>query len=188
MWKPTEVLGFWYQHAASWTTPDRGFRQACRRRFVTLCVLAGEGGLDEWCAPVESAVALVLLLDALPRLIFADTAIAYEHSGKACALARRYVTSRELRRLPPWQQIWLMAPLVHSERRADQQLAQALVEEAAWPGAEDPALDGLRRAWQARLSEFVQFGRFPDRNALLGRRSTPEEALYLASIRGVLQV
>ena len=127
----------------------------------------------------ESALALVLLLDQIPRNIFRGTPRVYATDAMARAVAERAMAKR-LRHAdaaPAWRLFFYM-PLHHSENLADQQRATALV--ASLPDRGDPEHGENRRYGLPYVDVIERFGRFPHRNAILGRESTPEELAFLA--------
>jgi uncharacterized protein (DUF924 family) len=126
------------------------------------------------CAPL-SCLALVLLLDQVPRNVFRGTPRAYASDAKARAVARVAIAAGFDAQLPPPQRAFLYLPFEHSELLEDQCACMALFE------ALPPEHLGPRTlAIVARHHEIVaRFGRFPHRNKVLGRVSTPEEEAFL---------
>jgi uncharacterized protein (DUF924 family) len=142
---------------------------------------AASGELASWEATPESALALVLLLDQIPRNAFRDTPRAYATDPAARAAADRALARGFDAAFPPvWRKFFYM-PLHHSEDVADQRRATALTE--ALPDDRDPEdrdrRGGLRRYGLPYVEVIERFGRFPHRNAILGRTSTPEELAFL---------
>ncbi len=128
----------------------------------------------------EEQVALVVLLDQFPRNIFRDSGEAFAYDGKARAIARRLIDG-DWRRFRPAEQCFVLLPFEHSEDVADQDLAVRLYAERA-----TTAPDGLTEKCRSELDYATKhrdlirtFGRFPHRNAVLGRESTAEEAAFL---------
>jgi uncharacterized protein (DUF924 family) len=169
-----EVLDFWFAEDARplWFAPTPDFDQAIRERFGQTFARAAGGGLKSWEARPEGCVALCLLLDQMPRNMFRGPPRAFATDDQALAVARRAVDRGFDRRLPPEYKNFLYLPFMHSERLADQLQAVALFESAGLCEALDYA--------KGRLSIMRRFGRFPHRNAILGRTSTPEELEFLA--------
>ncbi|MEB3322499.1 MAG: DUF924 family protein [Synechococcaceae cyanobacterium] len=172
--EPAEVLRFWFEQTRprQWFARDPAFDALLRDRFLGLTGRAVAGELAPWGEAPRSGLALVLLLDQFPRQIWRDTARAFAGDGRALALSQRAVASgwvaaetEQARR-----QFWLM-PLMHSEELA--------VQEAALPL--------FQRFCDARTADFARrhrdviarFGRFPHRNKVLGRASTPRELAFL---------
>lgn len=183
---PSEVLDFWFGAKGSaehgqlrkcWFEKNAAFDAEIRRRFLPLVDEAAAGRLDGWAAQPESLLALIVLLDQFPRNLFRDTARAFAADGKALALAQQAVAKGLDARLLPVQRAFVYLPFEHSEDMAMQDRAVALFAELAGQGeAFASYLD-----YAERHREVIRrFGRFPHRNAILGRASTPEEAAYLA--------
>jgi len=180
-----EVLDFWFSDGPdafrkAWFVRDDGFDAEIRRRFGALLEPAREGALDDWALMAEGALALLLVLDQFPRNLHRGTPQAFAADAKARQVARDAVLARRLdAMLAPTQRIFLYLPFEHSEAMADQDLSVALFEglrdapQHRMPGG---AIDFAWRHWLV----IRRFGRFPHRNAALGRDSTPAELAYLA--------
>lgn len=180
------LLGFWFADGPdtfrkAWFTKDDAFDAACREGFGTLVVPAREGRLDGWAATAEGALALLLLLDQFPRNLFRGSAEAFASDAHARAVAREAVLARHLdRALRPAQRIFLYLPFEHSEEAADQDLSVALFE-GLRDLREHAAPNGtIDYAWRHR-AVIRAFGRFPHRNAVLGRATTRAEEAWLAA-------
>jgi len=177
-----EVLEFWFADGPdafrpAWFARDDAFDAEIRRRFGALLDPAREGALDGWAGTAEGALALLLVLDQFPRNLHRGTPLAFASDAKARAIARAAVLERRLDLfLTPTQRVFLYLPFEHSEAMADQDLSVALFE-----GLRDsPTLhEAIAFAWKHRVV-VARFGRFPHRNATLGRDSTPAELAYLA--------
>ncbi|MDW8398545.1 MAG: DUF924 family protein [Acetobacteraceae bacterium] len=180
-----ELLQTWFAEGPevfrpAWFRRDDAFDSLLRARFGHALLPAREGALDGWIAEPRGALALLLLLDQLPRNLFRGTAEAFASDAKARAVAREAVfVHRHHRALTPVEQVFLFLPFEHSESLADQELSVALFEGLR----HDPRLGGpggaVDYAWR-HLEVIRRFGRFPHRNAALGRTSTAEEVAYLA--------
>jgi uncharacterized protein (DUF924 family) len=133
--------------------------------------------LSSWEATPEGALALVLLLDQIPRNIFRGSPRAYATDAEARAVADRALEKGFDRLFPlVWRRFFYM-PFHHSENLKDQRRSLALLETEH----RDPDRAGsLRRYGLPYIEVIKRFGRFPHRNAVLGRRSTPEEIAFLA--------
>jgi uncharacterized protein (DUF924 family) len=169
-----KVLDFWFAQDTkpSWFAPKPDFDQAIRARFGQTFARAAAGELNGWEASPEGCVALCLLLDQMPRHMFRGTPRAFATDDAALAVAKRAVYRGFDRRLSPDYKNFLYMPFMHSERLVDQLRAPALFEAAGLSEALGYAKD--------HLSIIRRFGRFPHRNAILGRTSTPEELEFLA--------
>ena len=149
-----------------------------RALFLADYERAAAGALADWETAPNSALALVLLLDQVPRNIFRATPRAYAADPLACAVADRAMAKGFDMLVPPAWRMFFYMPLHHSENLADQQRATALV--ASLPDRRDPERGGNRRYGLPYVDVIERFGRFPHRNAILGRQSTPEEIAFLA--------
>jgi uncharacterized protein (DUF924 family) len=184
------VLDFWFgelddtgmpqpaRHAL-WFRKNPATDARIADRFGDLVRQALAGGLAPWAGRDRGVIALVLLLDQFPRNIFRDTARAYSGDARALALAQDCIAAGHHQRLPAIHQVFLFLPLEHSESLDAQEECVALFRELeAVTGL--AALGEFRRYAEAHRDVISRFGRFPHRNAHLGRRSTPEEMAYLA--------
>ena len=181
---PQAILDFWFEgdrHAfrERWFKPDPAFDAEIRARFSPALGPAMAGTLDGWAASPAGALALCILLDQFPRNLHRGTPGAFAADAKAREVARAAVLrDRHDLALTPTERSFLYLPFEHSEAMADQDLAVALFEGLR----DDPVhrapggtIDYAWRHWRV----IRRFGRFPHRNAVLGRDSTPAEATYL---------
>jgi uncharacterized protein (DUF924 family) len=157
------------------STPEHDDR--LRELFLADYERAAAGALADWEAAPESALALVLLLDQIPRNIFRATPRVYVTDALARAVADRAMAKGFDMLVPPAWRMFFYMPLHHSENLADQQRATALV--ANLPVRRDPEHGENRRYGVPYVDVIERFGRFPHRNAILGRPSTPEELAFL---------
>jgi len=158
------------------STPEHDDR--LRELFRADYERAAAGALPDWEAAPDSALALVLLLDQIPRNIFRATPRVYATDPLACAVADRAMAKGFDMLVPPAWRMFFYMPLHHSENLADQQRATALV--ASLPDRGDPERGENRRYGLPYVDVIERFGRFPHRNAILSRESTPEEIAFLA--------
>ena len=149
-----------------------------RELFLADFERAAAGRLGEWEGMPQSALALVLLLDQIPRNIFRATPRAYVADAMARAVADRAMARGFDMQVPPAWRLFFYMPLHHSENLADQRRATVLA--ASLPDRGDPERGGNRRYGLPYVDVIERFGRFPHRNAILGRPSTPEEIAFLA--------
>jgi uncharacterized protein (DUF924 family) len=156
------------------STPE--FDAALRAEFLADHEAACAGVLQSWEGSAEGALALVILLDQIPRNIFRGNPRAYTSDALARPAADRALGRGFDRAVPPVWRGFFYLPFEHSENLADQERGLALF--SSLPVRSDDS-DPLRHA--RRHHEIVaRFGRFPHRNAILGRASTPEELAFLA--------
>jgi uncharacterized protein (DUF924 family) len=184
-----DVLGFWFgeppdphrnpasaRYRQAWFDKDDAFDTQIRERFLALHEEAAAGHLRAWADESRSAVALLLLLDQFPRNLFRGTPRAFATDELARATARHALARGLDVTLPLVWRWFIYLPFEHSESLADQRLSVSLFEGLV---AHDPSQkEGLLYA-RKHLEVIERFGRFPHRNALLGRESTPEEAEFL---------
>lgn len=188
-----DLLGFWLgtpdpDGAVSDETFGRYWRRSeafdaeIRERFGELHARAGRGELDGWAETPRGRAALVIVLDQLSRNLHRDDPRAFDNDGKALRLALEGVERGEHLSLRPMQAYFLLMPLMHSEELAVQQRGVELFDElAARHTAPELAKCFAGAADYARRHRDIvaRFGRFPHRNATVGRASTPEELEFL---------
>ena len=180
-----EILDFWFGAPGSaehgrprqlWFSKSDATDALIRERFGAAVDAALRGGLDPWADDddARSALALILLLDQFTRNIFRDTARAFAGDAAALAVARRLVGDGRHRRLAPVERWFAYLPFEHSEAIDDQHESLRLFGELADEGMTEPL------AWARKHYEIIaRFGRYPHRNAALGRASTAEEIEFL---------
>ncbi len=179
-----DILDFWFlplgdpEHGKArdiwWrSTPD--FDAETVARFGSRIEQAIAGELDAWTDSPEGALALILLCDQFPRNCFRKTARAFCGDGKAIEVARLALARFYPSVFGPNLRLFFYMPFGHSEALADQLLACALFETI---GGEE----NLKSAADHR-DVVARFGRFPHRNEVLGRTSTPEELAYLTDAK-----
>ncbi len=167
-------LDFWFSAESEpyWFEKNPEFDARVREKLGTLAEAALAGALDCWQETAEGSLALLLLLDQVPRNLNRGSAAAFAADPKARDVARRMLRLGQDLALPPDRRRFCYLPFEHSEDLADQYLSCALF------GAL-PDRDIVKWA-VAHLVLIERYGRFPHRNAALGRPSTPEEEHYLA--------
>jgi uncharacterized protein (DUF924 family) len=168
---PETVLAFWREAGPDkWFTRDDAFDADIRDKFLTTYEAAAAGKLGDWEGTAEGALALAIVLDQFPRNMFRGQARCYAADSQARAVAHRALKRGYEQDVPEAERGFFFLPFSHSEDMADQQRCVALYREA---GDEN-----LKYA--ERHADIVRrFGRFPHRNAILGRATTPEEQAYL---------
>lgn len=190
---PRQVLDFWFGDADDpggadpvaqervrrrWFTKDASFDAQVRERFLPLVEAAERGGLAAWDderASASDRLALVLVCDQFPRNLFRDEARAFALDARALATARRMVARGDDLALPPVRRWFAYLPFEHAESREDQRESLRL-----FGLLRDDPVAGQAWDWAARHADVIErFGRFPHRNAALGRASTPEEMAFL---------
>ncbi len=189
-----EILTFWFAdacrssedltaRAARWFRRDEAFDQEIADRFGALLERAALGELDFWADAPRSALALVLVMDQFPRNLFRESGRAFAYDEKAARVAIEAVHKGFDQALHPVETYFLYLPFEHAEDLAHQDRCVALTEALV---ARAPA--GMARSFESfadyarRHREIIRrYGRFPHRNAALGRPSTPDEEAYLQS-------
>jgi len=179
------VMDFWFgRHGdrgrdtprRQWFEKSDAFDEQIRDRFGTLIPRAIAGELQGWSADPESAVAHILVLDQFTRNVFRGSAQAFAGDARALAAARALVDAGTDRMLPGVQRQFVYLPFEHAEDLAAQDEALRLFTELE---REVPIVGELSLWAQRHRDIIVRFGRFPHRNAALGRSSTPEEIEFL---------
>lgn len=178
---PDAVLDFWFAEGPdtqmkAWFIKDQDFDGALRNRFSDWLRVARQGGLDGWGATPEGKLALIILLDQVSRNIHRGMAESFAGDAQALDLARGMAASGEGQRLTPTQRIFAYLPFEHSEAMADQDRSVALFDAMHDVPGMETVIDFAHR----HRAVIARFGRFPHRNAIVGRASTPEEVAYLA--------
>jgi uncharacterized protein (DUF924 family) len=167
-----EILAFWRAAGRDkWFEKDDAFDAEIRTRFLDTYTAAAAGGLAAWEDEPEGALALVIVLDQFPRNIFRGDARTYAADPLARAMAGRAIARAFDQRFPPDERGFFYLPFEHSENLADQERSVALCRAA---GDEE----GIKYA-EIHADTIRRFGRFPHRNPLLGRPTTPEEQAFL---------
>jgi uncharacterized protein (DUF924 family) len=174
------VLQFWFGDQdvsrAEWFRKDPAFDALIASRFGTQVEQALGGGLSAWDGTPAGALARILLLDQFTRNIFRDTPRAFAGDALALAAAQALRARGEDQALPPLRRVFAYLPFEHAEDRALQRLSVALFEGLA---AADPALESNADYARRHAVVIERFGRFPHRNAVLGRASSAEELAFL---------
>ncbi|HZA43806.1 MAG TPA: DUF924 family protein [Rubrobacter sp.] len=179
-----EVLAFWFgredepdygEFREAWFRKDPEFDQQVQERFGPLYERAAAGELDGWREEARSCLALVICLDQFPRNMFRGDGRTHATDDKALETAR-YALERALdRELPPFQRVFVYMPFMHSESVEDQRRSVELFGRLA----ERPGAPDLTSYAVGHMEIVERFGRFPHRNVILGRETTPEEAEFL---------
>ena len=165
------VIDFWNEAGqALWFAKDPGFDARFRERFLTLHEAAARGELARWTSAADGALALVILLDQFPRNAFRGTPRMYATDAMGRDVADAAIAAGYDRIVSPELQAFFYLPFGHSEDLADQERAVTLCRRLGPP----------HLAFAEHHRDIVRrFGRFPHRNAILGRVSTPDERQYL---------
>lgn len=167
-----DVIDFWLAAGEEgWFNASTAFDALCRERFLELHLTASRGELEHWSQEATGALALLLLLDQLPRNMFRGSAHAYATDPMARAVTYQALSLDFDQQFAPELRSFFYLPLMHSEERADQQRASELFQTLDIPRA---------IKWRTHhLAIIERFGRFPHRNHVLGRSTTPDEQTWL---------
>jgi uncharacterized protein (DUF924 family) len=173
---PADITGFWTAAGpAKWFAHKAAFDDAIRLKFEPVHHAAARGEYAAWGETAEGALALLLLLDQFPRNLYRGSAHAYATDPLARSIARAAAEAGFDRRVSSDLRFFFYMPFMHSEAIADQDRSFALLEAY---DAETGEIDQLKSAVMHR-DVIRRFGRFPHRNAALGRETTPEEQAFL---------
>ncbi len=168
-----QVLRYWFVETdpKSWWIPDPAFDERIRGRFAALHAQAAQGELYGWRTEPRGRLAEIIVLDQFSRNLFRGSARAFAQDLAALTLAQEAISVDAHLALVPVERAFLLLPYMHSESRAIHVEAERLYREFAPP-------DNLH--FELRHKAIVdRFGRYPHRNAALGRTSTPEELGFL---------
>ena len=179
MTSPSEIVDFWVKDTgpSGWYAVDPAFDDMLRARFGALHAQAADGELDGWAQTAEGALALLILLDQFSRNMFRGDARAFAQDAKARAVAEAAIEAGHDRGVAWPQRQFFYMPLMHAEDLAAQDRCVAIFRAAGEEGAGNIHHALIHRA------VIAEFGRFPYRNAALGRDSTLQETLYMQAGR-----
>ena len=176
-----EILTFWFtsgphEDREVWFRKDDAFDGEIRERFGDAIAAGLAGAFGDWCTTPRGSLARVILLDQFTRNAFRGTPQAFAGDARALATAKQALQREFDRELDPYERWFMYMPFVHSEDLATQDQAVTLfVALATETGLDSPL------PWTQRHRDVIaRFGRFPHRNEILGRPSTPEELAFLA--------
>jgi uncharacterized protein (DUF924 family) len=190
-WQP--LLDWWFgtaseaaevaaQKHALWFAKRTAQDAEARERFGVLVSAALDGGLQDWVVDTDGWLALLLLLDQLPRMIHRDTPQAFAGDARARELARAGLAVGREAALPAIRQVFVYLVLEHAEVLAlqDEAVRRFVALHAQAAPAEQPLFASFLDYAERHRAVIARFGRFPHRNAILGRDSTAAESAFLA--------
>ncbi len=168
-----DINDFWFSPQArnNWFTPNERFDDEIRLRFEETYNEAHQGAYSEWRGDARGGLALVLLFDQFPRNMFRGVAQAFATDDLALEIARETITAGLDRQLSEEERGFFYMPYMHSEDHGVQDVGLRLYGELGHK-------ERLDFMWRHHAI-ISQFGRFPHRNAVLGRQSTDEEIVFL---------
>ncbi len=170
---PQDILSFWFEEIepARWWVKDAAFDQDIRERFLAVHTRATRCELFDWRTEPTGRLAELIVLDQFSRNIYRDTAAAFAHDSLALALAQEAVAQGIDQALPQRQRSFIYLPFMHSESVLIHRQAVALYTALG---------DATNLEFELKHQAIItQFGRYPHRNALLGRTSTAAELAFL---------
>ena len=187
------ILTYWFgakpdqaalakDRADLWWSKNNEVDRDIRQRFESSVQLAGEGKLNSWLIEPRGRLALIILTDQLPRNIYRDSPQAFAFDTRALEWSLDGIESSVDRLLRPIERVFFYLPLEHSERLEDQERSVSMFRELL------PSVDtDQQEIFESYLNFAIlhrdvvaRFGRFPHRNCILGRTSTPEELYFLS--------
>ena len=168
---PSDIVSFWRDAGYErWYGKDDAFDQELRDRFMGTWEAARDGKLSAWQDSDDGTLALLIVLDQFPRNMFRNDPRAFSTDALARTIASRAIAEGRDQRIETGLRAFIYLPFEHSEDMADQERSITLFA----PLGEDS------RKWAVLHADIIRkFGRFPHRNAVLGRTTTPEEAAFL---------
>ena len=172
---PQKIIDFWFADDVRklWFNSTAEFDRSLFERFEESLQQAGRGELDHWMKSAQGCLALVILLDQFPLNMFRGSAQSFATEAQSREVARVAIEMGFDKALPAEQQAFLYMPFMHSEDLADQQLALELFDQ--------PGMESNLRFARHHHAIVETYGRFPHRNAALGRINTAIETEYLNS-------
>jgi uncharacterized protein (DUF924 family) len=189
---PDAVLDFWFglpgaamdiaaRQSPLWFGKSAVNDQLVIERFAGTLIAAGRGELDHWNHAPRGQLALIVMLDQFPHHIHRDHGLSFAYDAQSLALALDMIARGNDVRVAPIERVFVYLPLEHAESMAMQDRSVALYEKLAGEAApeERNLFDGFLDYARKHRDVVARFGRFPHRNALLGRPSSPEEIEFL---------
>lgn len=169
---PEQVIAFWKEAGtARWFKKDSAFDEEIRTRFLATHEAAAAGKLTAWEKSATGALAMMLLLDQFPRNMFRDSGRAFATDPQALALAKRAIGRGFDVLVEPQMRAFFYLPFMHAEDLTEQNRGITLYRTAG-------DTDGEK--WAQMHADIIRkFGRFPHRNTVLGRDTTPDERAFL---------
>lgn len=170
---PEAILQFWFQELepSHWFVKDPNLDEEIRRRFIEIHSKVSQGLTKEWRHTAKGTLAEILVLDQFSRNMFRDTPEAFAYDSMALELAQKAIEAGRAKELSPVQKSFLYMPFMHSESKEIHARAVLLFSE--------PGLEQNLKYEYAHKKIIDRFGRYPHRNKILGRSSTPEEVEFL---------
>lgn len=168
-----EILRFWFEEVKSsqWWAKDEEFDGYIRKRFLKIHTKAVRCELFSWRATSSGALAEIIVIDQFSRNMFRDTTQAFAYDSLALALAQNAVACDFDSKLSPKKRSFVYMPYMHSESKVIHEVAEKLFSQ--------PGLEEALKFEKRHRAIIEKFGRYPHRNTILSRASTPEEEAFL---------
>ena len=169
---PNEVLDFWRELGPKkWFSKDHAVDVEITSRFEESVEKAGSGGYDHWVSDPDGALALIIMLDQFPRNMYRNNAKAFSHDQKCVGVTHDAISAGLDQKMPEDLRPFCYMPLMHSEDLENQEKCIEMMEKT---GKEDNVKHAI-----IHRDIIRDFGRFPHRNVVFDRDTTPEEARFL---------
>ncbi|MDU4030779.1 DUF924 family protein [Acinetobacter sp.] len=168
-----EILDFWFnpEHQSLWFSKSDTFDQKIRQNFSKVHAQAVQAELWSWRKTADGRLAEIIVLDQFSRNLYRDQPLAFAQDGLALALAQEAISLNLDAQLNPEQRSFLYMPFMHSESKMMHKFALKLFQRLGNP---------VNLDYEKRHKKIIErFGRYPHRNKILGRESTPEELEFL---------
>jgi hypothetical protein len=172
-WNSAAIIDFWFTNKPKWFLKEPEFDALIKKKFFVVYNQVINNELDSWSRKAEDILSLILVLDQFPRNMFRDTPKAFSGDKLALALAKEAIKKEFGLKLNQEKRMFLYMPLMHSELLPDQELSVELFSK----------INNINILNYAITHHDIisKFGRFPHRNKILGRVSTPEEVAFLST-------
>jgi uncharacterized protein (DUF924 family) len=174
-----KILDFWFKE----TPPKKRFQKhrdfdaLIKKNFLKDYEFAGSNEYDDWQDSPLGSLALVILFDQFSRNMFRDNPKAFIQDHKARLIVNDSVYAGFLDKMDQDQRLFMILPLIHSEEITDHDMAYYLLDKFL---KDHPGLLSIKKSWKDHTLVIKKFHRYPHRNLVLGRKSTPEEIEFLA--------
>ena len=176
--KAQEILDFWFKETPSEKRfkKNESFDQLIREKFLKDYELASANEYDDWQDSSLGCLALVILFDQFSRNMFRDDKKAFEQDHKTRLIVNDAVYAGFLENMDESQRFFMLLPLIHSEEITDHEMAYYLLDKYL---KDHPGLADIKKFWKDHTKAIRKFHRYPHRNKILGRKSTPGEIEFL---------
>ena len=176
--KEQSILDFWFKEtpAEKRFKKDEAFDNLIKNKFLKDDELASQNEYDDWQDQPMSALALLIIFDQFSRNMFRNDKKAFEQDHKTRLIVNDAVYAGFLEKMDESQRFFMLLPLIHSEEITDHEMAYYLLDKYL---KDHSGLADIKKFWQDHTKAIRKFHRYPHRNKILGRKSTPEEIEFL---------